>query len=61
MWLSMKLAGTRETYLGKYVLLNFEVFLFKELRQVKSTDECTVARLPENRDKNRFRNILPCE
>ncbi|XP_022313821.2 tyrosine-protein phosphatase non-receptor type 13-like isoform X2 [Crassostrea virginica] len=32
---------------------------YKELRQVKSTDDCTVAKFPENKPLNRFRNILP--
>lgn len=32
---------------------------YKELRQVKSTDECAIAKLPENKPLNRFRNILP--
>ncbi|PIK61868.1 putative tyrosine-protein phosphatase non-receptor type 13 [Apostichopus japonicus] len=31
----------------------------KNLRQVKAADACEVARKPENRDKNRFRNVLP--
>lgn len=32
---------------------------FKMLRQVKAVDSCEVARKVENRDKNRFRNVLP--
>ena len=34
---------------------------FKQLRSVKPTDACSAAVLPYNRDKNRFRNVLPCK
>lgn len=34
---------------------------FKLLRNVPLTDECTTATLPNNRPKNRFRNVLPCK
>ena len=33
---------------------------FKQLRGVKPTDACSAANLVYNRDKNRFRNVLPC-
>ncbi|CAH1247149.1 PTPN13 [Branchiostoma lanceolatum] len=32
---------------------------YKALRQVKATDNCEVAKQLKNRDKNRFRNVLP--
>ncbi|XP_069124056.1 tyrosine-protein phosphatase non-receptor type 13-like isoform X2 [Argopecten irradians] len=32
---------------------------YKELRQVKMTDNCSIGRLPENKSRNRFRNVLP--
>lgn len=32
---------------------------YKELRQVKMTDNCSVARKSENKLSNRFRNVLP--
>ena len=34
---------------------------FKQLRTVKPTDACTAANLVYNREKNRFRNVLPCK
>ena len=34
---------------------------FKQLRTVKPTDDCTAANLVYNRDRNRFRNVLPCK
>lgn len=34
---------------------------FKLLRTVEPTDDCTAANLAYNRDKNRFRNVLPCK
>ena len=34
---------------------------FKQLRTLEPTDECTAANLLHNRDKNRFRNVLPCK
>ncbi|XP_078658625.1 tyrosine-protein phosphatase non-receptor type 20-like [Branchiostoma floridae x Branchiostoma belcheri] len=32
---------------------------YKALRQLKATDNCEVAKQLQNRDKNRFRNVLP--
>ncbi|KAK3091931.1 hypothetical protein FSP39_023798 [Pinctada imbricata] len=32
---------------------------YKELRNIKSTDECSIAKKPENKPCNRFRNVLP--
>ncbi|KAJ8311229.1 hypothetical protein KUTeg_011219 [Tegillarca granosa] len=32
---------------------------YKELRHIKPTDNCDTAKLPENKVKNRFRNVLP--
>ena len=34
---------------------------FRVLRTMKPTDACSDAVLPHNRDKNRFRNVLPCK
>ena len=34
---------------------------FRVLRTMKPTDACCDAVLPHNRDKNRFRNVLPCK
>lgn len=34
---------------------------FKQLKNVPITDDCTIATLPNNRLKNRFRNVLPCK
>lgn len=34
---------------------------FKQLRNVPLTDECDTAMTPNNRLKNRFRNVLPCK
>ncbi|XP_076073752.1 tyrosine-protein phosphatase non-receptor type 13-like isoform X3 [Mytilus galloprovincialis] len=32
---------------------------YKELRQVKMTDNCSIAKQPDNKLSNRFRNVLP--
>ena len=31
------------------------------LRNVKITDNCEEAKRPNNKDKNRYRNVVPCE
>ena len=35
--------------------------LLQSLRRVKMTDHCNVAKQPENKASNRYRNVLPCE
>lgn len=34
---------------------------FKQLKSLKPTDNCEVAKLKENKTKNRYRNVLPCK
>lgn len=34
---------------------------FKQLKSLKPTDNSEVAKHRENKTKNRFRNVLPCE
>ena len=48
-----------------YVVLVIQstVFLItiQTLRHAKLTDNCNDARRPENKTKNRYRNVLPCK
>lgn len=34
---------------------------FQALEHLKPSDNCLVGKAPENRDKNRYRDILPCK
>lgn len=34
---------------------------FKQLKTLKPTDNCEMAKLQENKNRNRFRNVLPCK
>lgn len=35
--------------------------LFQALEHLKPSDNCSVGKAPENREKNRYRDILPCK
>lgn len=35
--------------------------LFQALEHLKPSDNCLVGKATENRDKNRYRDILPCK
>lgn len=37
------------------------LFMFQALEHLKPSDNCLVGKAPENRDKNRYRDILPCK
>lgn len=37
------------------------MFILKALEHLKPSDNCLVGKAPENRDKNRYRDILPCK
>lgn len=39
----------------------FFIHYIQALEHLKPSDNCLVAKAPENRDKNRYRDILPCK
>ena len=43
------------------ILCITRLILFQSLRHAKLTDNCNEARRPENKQKNRYRNVLPCK
>ena len=56
----LALLSARNSHL-KHVYLQLMIFIcLQALRRAKLTDNCTTARNPANKAKNRYRNVIPC-